>query len=200
MLGDQYPFATIFLAVIASAWYGGLRPALVSVVVGALALSFFLLPPREDFHVDGVVEQTGLFLYLLTGIGISMLSESMHRARNRAELSAQLAKTAEMELRELNRELEARVVERTATLREQALILDLAHDTVCIRDGQDQITYWNEGAQRLYGWSKEEALGRTTHSLLCTQFRKPSKRSRRFFSPMATGLANWCIPGAMALF
>jgi PAS domain S-box-containing protein len=173
VLGDQYPFATIFLAVIATAWYGGLRPALVSVVVGALALSFFLLPPREDFHLGSAAEQTGMFLYVITGLGISWLAGLMHRARQRAELSAQLAKTAETELRELNRELEARVVERTAALHEQSLILDLAHDTVCIRDGKDRITYWNEGAQRLYGWSKEEAVGRTTHSLLCTQFPQP---------------------------
>ena len=39
VLGRQYPFPTIYLAVIATAWYGGLRPALVSVVVGALAAS-----------------------------------------------------------------------------------------------------------------------------------------------------------------
>ena len=55
-------------------------------------------------------------------------------------------------------------------LRDQALILDLAHESVFIRDREDRVTYWNQGAQRLYGWSKEEALGHVTHSLLKTQF------------------------------
>jgi PAS domain S-box-containing protein len=59
------------------------------------------------------------------------------------------------------------------TLRDQALILDLANDTIFIRDREDRITYWNQGAQRLYGWSKEEAMGRVTHSLLNTQFPQP---------------------------
>jgi two-component system sensor histidine kinase/response regulator len=59
------------------------------------------------------------------------------------------------------------------TLRDQALILDLANDTIFIRDREDRITYWNQGAQRLYGWSKEEAIGRVTHSLLNTQFPQP---------------------------
>ncbi len=56
------------------------------------------------------------------------------------------------------------------TLREQALMLDLANDTIVIRDSKDRVTYWNQGAQRLYGWSKEEAMGQVTHALLKTQF------------------------------
>jgi PAS domain S-box-containing protein len=56
------------------------------------------------------------------------------------------------------------------TLRDQALILDLANDTIFIRDTEDRITYWNQGAQRLYGWSKAEAMGHVTHSLFKTHF------------------------------
>jgi two-component system sensor histidine kinase/response regulator len=59
------------------------------------------------------------------------------------------------------------------TSRDQALILDLANDTIIIRDIEDRITYWNQGAVRLYGWSKEEAMGRVTHSLFRTQFSQP---------------------------
>jgi PAS domain S-box-containing protein len=56
------------------------------------------------------------------------------------------------------------------TLRDHALILDLARDSIFIRDTEDRITYWNQGAQRLYGWSKEEAMGHVTHSLFNTQY------------------------------
>jgi PAS domain S-box-containing protein len=58
-------------------------------------------------------------------------------------------------------------------VRDQALILDLANDTIFIRDHQDRVIYWNHGAERLYGWTKEEALGRITHELLKTQFPQP---------------------------
>jgi two-component system, sensor histidine kinase and response regulator len=54
-------------------------------------------------------------------------------------------------------------------LRDQALILDLANVSIFIRDTEDRITYWNQGAQRLYGWSKEEAMRHVTRSLLKTQ-------------------------------
>ena len=53
-------------------------------------------------------------------------------------------------------------------LRERARLLDLTHDTVFVRDVDDVITYWNRGAERLYGWTSEEALGRVSHELMRT--------------------------------
>lgn len=53
-----------------------------------------------------------------------------------------------------------------STLAEQARILELSHDTVVIRDPDDTIVYWNEGAEQLYGWTRAEALGRNCTELL----------------------------------
>ncbi|WP_218064172.1 PAS domain-containing sensor histidine kinase [Nguyenibacter vanlangensis] len=52
------------------------------------------------------------------------------------------------------------------TLGEQARILELSHDTVIIRDANDVILYWNDGAERLYGWSRQEAVGKICAQLL----------------------------------
>jgi PAS domain S-box-containing protein len=56
----------------------------------------------------------------------------------------------------------------TETLREKAELLDLTHDTVLVRDMNDIVTYWNRGAEELYGWPKEEAIGKSSHHLLQT--------------------------------
>src|SRR6476469_3238779 len=61
------------------------------------------------------------------------------------------------------------------TLREQASLLDITHDAIIARDLNDVITYWNRGAEQLYGWSREEALGKTPHELLRTVFPTPLK-------------------------
>jgi len=55
-------------------------------------------------------------------------------------------------------------------LREQASLLDLTHDSVFVRDMNDVIKFWNRGAEQLYGWSKEEAIGKISHELLRTVF------------------------------
>ncbi len=57
---------------------------------------------------------------------------------------------------------------------QQASLLDLTHDTIFVRDMSDIITYWNRGAQELYGWTAEEAIGKHTHQLLRTVFPVPT--------------------------
>ena len=61
----------------------------------------------------------------------------------------------------------------TRVLREQAHLLDLAHDAIIMRDIQSTILFWNHGAEELYGWTRDEALGQCSHTLLHTQFPQP---------------------------
>ena len=51
-------------------------------------------------------------------------------------------------------------------LREQADLLDRAQDAILVRDLKHRIIFWNAGAERLYGWRREEVLGRSIRELL----------------------------------
>jgi two-component system, LuxR family, sensor kinase FixL len=60
-----------------------------------------------------------------------------------------------------------------SALRERARLLDLTHDSIFVRDMNDCITYWNRGAEERYGYSRDEAVGSTAHTLLRTVFPAP---------------------------
>ena len=51
-------------------------------------------------------------------------------------------------------------------IREQAQLLDLAPDAICLWDLTGRITYWNKGAERLYGWTKEQVSGKAASDIL----------------------------------
>jgi PAS domain S-box-containing protein len=80
----------------------------------------------------------------------------------------------EQALRQARDELATEAAARTR----QASLLDLTHDTIFVRDMSDVITYWNRGAQELYGWTAEEAIGKRTHQLLQTVFPVPMDEIR----------------------
>jgi PAS domain S-box-containing protein len=60
-----------------------------------------------------------------------------------------------------------------ARLRDQASLLDLTHDTIFVRGMDDVITFWNRGAEQLYGWPAEEAVDKVSHQLMQTIFPAP---------------------------
>src|SRR6202162_3348822 len=87
---------------------------------------------------------------------------------------------AEIGIRGLNADLEARVAERTKALEqqttalaEQAALLDLAHDAITVRDMENRILFWNRGAEHMYRWPATVAVGSLSLDLLKTEFTQP---------------------------
>jgi PAS domain S-box-containing protein len=54
-------------------------------------------------------------------------------------------------------------------MRQQANLLEQSHDAIFVWEFPRTIVYWNRGAEDLYGFSREEAIGRLSHQLLQTQ-------------------------------
>lgn len=57
--------------------------------------------------------------------------------------------------------------EAEARIREQARMLDLAHDAILVQNLEGVVRYWNLGAERLYGWKSSEVLGSQIAGLYC---------------------------------
>ena len=86
-------------------------------------------------------------------------------------------KKAEQALRMANDELELRVRERTSELvsaneglQKQAALLDLSHDAIFAVDSADVVSFWNKGAEDLYGFTREQAIGNVASEFLQTKF------------------------------
>ncbi|MBL6766366.1 MAG: response regulator [Verrucomicrobiae bacterium] len=64
-------------------------------------------------------------------------------------------------------------------IRAQAALLDKAQDAITVCDMDDQVVYWNKGAEALYGWTCDEALGRNLHELLHGEISAPIEEARQ---------------------
>jgi len=77
---------------------------------------------------------------------------------------------------------DGRLHEQRAQL--QVSLIELAYDAIIVRDPVSTIISWNRGAEHLYGWTAQEAIGKVTHELLQTHFPESREELDRF---LATG-------------
>lgn len=121
----------------------------------------------------------GLMISFLTAWGIKRpLAEAADYARKveAGEYSGSLACGRDDEIGILLsalRTMVERLVGNISILEEQSALLDLAHDAIFVRNMQGRIVFWNNGAEKTYGWSKEEALGKDTGELLKAWYPMP---------------------------
>jgi len=91
-----------------------------------------------------------------------------------------------------------RVRKSAEGLRQQANLLNLTHDTIFVRDLDNVITYWNRGAEELYGRTAEKWSVRLLLTNCCRRsFRRHLMRSMRSCCAPAAGKAISCTPRQM---
>ncbi len=124
-----------------------------------------------------LVKDSGLDLpfILVSGIigeesGIEAMRSGAHDFLTKHNLS-RLVPAVERELKEAAARREQRNAEET--VREQAALIELAHDAIIVLDLEQRIVLWNRGAEQTYGWTKDEALGKHAPTLLQTRFPTP---------------------------
>ncbi|MCZ7572140.1 MAG: PAS domain S-box protein [Ardenticatenaceae bacterium] len=125
------PFLLFFAAVALTAWYGGLGPALLATLLGALASDYFLLPPLYAFALITPHTLARLTIFALVALLISWFSEARAQA-------------------------EAAVGQQRELLR---VTLTSIGDAVIATDTRGQITFMNPVAESLTRWSQADAVG-----------------------------------------
>ena len=151
---SEVEFPLFLFAIALTVWYAGPGPGILGVVLSSLSYNYFFTQPLHTFYV----ERSEVPQYIIFVVFAALL----------AWFSA-VRRSVEKQLLQSRNELQNEVAERT----QQASLLNLTHDPIFVRDMSDVITYWNRGAQELYGWAAVEAIGRHTHQLLRTTFPIP---------------------------
>jgi PAS domain S-box-containing protein len=81
VLGNQAPYSILLFAVLVTASFGGVWPALLAVLLGSVTADYFVVTPRGSLGLTGVEEYVSWAIYLLVGIGIALLGGAMRAAR-----------------------------------------------------------------------------------------------------------------------
>ncbi|HEY3580178.1 MAG TPA: PAS domain S-box protein [Pyrinomonadaceae bacterium] len=170
LMGDTLPLVTLFGAVAAAVWVGGYRVAIPMAAIGYVVCHYLFILPRFGFDFASTANRVGLVAYIFTCALIVVFGEAARVAQSRAT-----------ERREVFR----------VTLRSIG-------DAVITTDMNGGITYLNEVAESLTGWSYSEALGQpldTVFKIVNEATRAPVENPalRALREGLVVGLANHTV-------
>jgi PAS domain S-box-containing protein len=148
-------FPVFLFAIVITVWYARMQAGVLALVLAALCFNYFFTEPLHTLYVTRS-ELPYYFIFILFASLLTWFTAVRRRA--------------ERQLLQSRDELKREVAIRT----QQASLLDLTHDSIFVRDMNDVITFWNRGAEELYGWKAGEVVSKiTTHRLLQTIFPAP---------------------------
>ncbi len=131
------PFIIFLAAVIVTARFFGFGPALFCTAFSGVAIDYFALEPRFSFAL-APHDYARVFIF----VTVSVLTAGLARKRKQAETRA------------------------AQTQRWMASIVESSDDAVLTKDKNGIITSWNPGAERIYGYSRAEAVGQQVSMLV----------------------------------
>ena len=134
-----FPFTLYFCAVIFAAWFGGFRPAVLSIVLSLLAGAWFFAEPLGLLWVSRHDDQIAMLMIVLVGFGAALLSRSQRSAVDRA--------------------LRAENAERMERQRFETTLGSIG-DAVIATDAEGRVTFVNRVAAALVKRPEAEAQGK----------------------------------------
>jgi PAS domain S-box-containing protein len=133
------PFTMFFYAVAFAAWFGGFRPAVLSIVLSLAIGAWFFAAPTGSLFVSGRDDQVAMLMIVVVGFGVALLSRSQRSAVDRA--------------------FRAESSERSERQRFETTLASIG-DAVTATDAAGRVTFANKIALSLMRWTESEIAGK----------------------------------------
>lgn len=174
------PFAWfLFVAgVFLSSWMGGARAGLLSTLTSAVLVWYFFLSPAHSFAKFAPNYFVSLALFLTLGVLFSLFHERLRRTERSGRAAAEALRASEAKF---------------------AGILSTAFDAIISIDDDQRILLYNDAAARLFGYTREEILGKPITLLMPECFRAAHEQHVRRFAA-GTKMARAVSERSQAIF
>lgn len=178
-LGDLVPFILFAIPVLLCAAFCGRGPA---VLAALLAIGFGLVLFLRDGAL-AAAETGNLLLVALVLAGIVFLGDKLGRAESR--------------LSGMNRTLQDEVRRSAEYAERLELLIQGAPDYAMVMlDEEGKVSIWNKGAERIFGWAEEEAVG-SSHAIFYTAAEReqgvPHRHLERARSEGSVSEERWLV-------
>ncbi len=145
-LESSLAWLTFYPAVMIVAIYGGISAGLLATALACLTVTFLWPILVTHPFIQNSADWLGMAVFILTCSMISGVAEAMRRANNRLQENEQV-------------------------LMQYAAIIESSDDAIVGKTLEGHITSWNSGAERMFGYSRTEVLGRLISLLIPQQYR-----------------------------
>lgn len=141
------PFITDYPMIMVVAILAGLGPGIFATILSVLTSAYWLLPPAGQLAIASPIDRLVLVMFATMGIFISVIAARLRRTRNQ-KVASEL-KEAEEALHEMT----------------QRLTYHIDNSPLAVIEwGPDmRLKRWSGAAERIFGWTAEEVLGKTMH-------------------------------------
>ncbi|HVR71166.1 MAG TPA: DUF4118 domain-containing protein, partial [Vicinamibacteria bacterium] len=163
VLDQPAPFLLFSLAILASAWRGGLGPGLLAAILAILSADYFFLEPRFALGPMEAGQAVRLALFATESLAVGLIAARGYRA---------LRAASDPERERAAREARVRA-DRGRRL------LDAGPAAVVGMDEHGAVTFWNARASRLFGWTEDDVMGRELAGLILPAAERDAWRAER---------------------
>ena len=157
MIGSYVPYLAVLPAIVFSAWFCGLGPSILSMLLAFLGEQYWFIPPTHTLRIVGTAESAGALVYFLVSLTIIVFAEANRRTAAKLALSTDQLRQSGEELSRSHSELERRVTERTSQLQERNI--ELREQAEIVRELSGRLLQMQDEERRRIARELHDSVG-----------------------------------------